>query len=91
MPTYDYRCLACGQVLEIVHAMSAEGPNACERCGGELQRVFHPAGIIFRGSGFYATDSRAATPSGGDAGLSSPTATTDSKPTPPASPSGSGD
>ena len=39
--------------------MLEEGPTTCERCGGELKRVFFPAGIIFKGSGFYKTDSRA--------------------------------
>lgn len=40
--------------------MSEEGPSVCERCGGELRRVIYPSGIIFKGSGFYRTDSRAA-------------------------------
>ena len=52
--------------------MLEEGPSVCERCGGELRRVLFPAGIIFKGSGFYRTDSRAggaSLPSGGrDAG-----------------------
>ena len=38
--------------------MMEEGPSTCERCGGELRRVLFPAGIIFKGSGFYKTDSR---------------------------------
>lgn len=38
--------------------MLEDGPATCEQCGGALRRVLHPAGIIFRGSGFYATDSR---------------------------------
>lgn len=40
--------------------MLEEGPSTCERCGGELRRVIHPAGIIFKGSGFYRTDARKA-------------------------------
>jgi hypothetical protein len=43
--------------------MQESGPERCERCGGELRRVFFPAGIIFKGSGFYKTDSRSAGPS----------------------------
>jgi hypothetical protein len=39
--------------------MLEDGPSTCERCGGQLRRVFHPTGIIFRGSGFYKNDSRA--------------------------------
>ena len=45
--------------------MTEEGPTTCERCGGELRRVLYPTGIIFKGSGFYKTDSRA---SGGSNG-----------------------
>jgi putative FmdB family regulatory protein len=63
VPTYDYQCRSCGAVTEVIHAMSEDGPAVCERCGGELRRVLYPAGIIFKGSGFYRTDSR----SNGDA------------------------
>ena len=42
--------------------MQESGPERCEQCGGELRRVFFPAGIIFKGSGFYKTDSRSAGP-----------------------------
>lgn len=58
MPTYDYQCRSCGSVTEVIHSMTEEGPTVCERCGGELRRVLYPAGIIFKGSGFYRTDSR---------------------------------
>jgi putative FmdB family regulatory protein len=58
VPTYDYQCRKCGHITEVIHSMLEDGPSACERCGGELRRVFHPTGIIFRGSGFYKTDSR---------------------------------
>ena len=58
MPTYDYQCRSCAAVTEVIHAMTADGPTVCERCGGELRRVLYPAGIIFKGSGFYRTDSR---------------------------------
>jgi putative FmdB family regulatory protein len=64
VPTYDYQCRNCGNVTEVIHAMSEQGPTACERCGGALRRVLYPAGIIFKGSGFYSTDSRAAAKSG---------------------------
>jgi predicted nucleic acid-binding Zn ribbon protein len=42
--------------------MLEDGPSVCERCGGDLRRVLYPTGIIFKGSGFYRTDSRAASP-----------------------------
>lgn len=58
MPTYDYQCRSCGAVTELIHAMSEDGPSVCEVCGGALRRVLYPAGIIFKGSGFYRTDSR---------------------------------
>ena len=66
MPTYDYQCRSCGSVTEVIHSMREEGPSICEVCGGELRRVLYPTGIIFKGSGFYRTDSRKAesTPAG---------------------------
>jgi len=59
VPTYDYQCRACGTVTEVIHPMKEDGPSVCELCGGELRRVIFPAGIIFKGSGFYRNDSRA--------------------------------
>jgi putative FmdB family regulatory protein len=59
VPTYDYRCRDCGHEIEIIHSILEDGPDACDRCRGPLIRVLHPAGVIFRGSGFYVTDSRA--------------------------------
>ncbi len=58
VPTYDYQCRSCGQITEVVHPMTEEGPTTCERCGGQLRRVLYPTSIIFKGSGFYSTDSR---------------------------------
>src|ERR671914_307414 len=58
MPTYDYQCRSCGTRIEVIHAMTDPGPEICETCGGELRRVLYPTGIIFKGSGFYRTDSR---------------------------------
>jgi putative FmdB family regulatory protein len=58
VPTYDYQCRSCGHTTEVIHSMLEEGPTTCDRCGGELRRVMFPAGIIFKGSGFYKTDSR---------------------------------
>jgi putative FmdB family regulatory protein len=59
VPTYDYQCRSCGNVTEVIHPMSEDGPSVCELCGGALRRVLFPAGIIFKGSGFYSNDSRA--------------------------------
>lgn len=57
MPTYDYRCLDCGHAFEEFQSMTDEPLKVCPGCGGELKRLIGKgAGIIFRGSGFYATD-----------------------------------
>jgi putative FmdB family regulatory protein len=58
MPTYEYACTACGHRFEAVHSMTADPLTVCPECGGQLRKVLHAAGIVFKGSGFYATDSR---------------------------------
>ena len=58
MPTYEYRCSDCGTLYEVVQHIDDEPLTVCEKCNGKLRKVFHPAGIVFKGSGFYATDSR---------------------------------
>ena len=65
VPTYDYRCRDCGHTIEIIHSILEDGPEVCERCRGPMQRVLHPTGVIFRGSGFYVTDSRSSKASSG--------------------------
>ena len=56
MPTYEYACTDCGTHVEVVQGMGAPPLETCGVCGGPLRKVFHPAGILFKGSGFYATD-----------------------------------
>jgi putative FmdB family regulatory protein len=58
MPTYEYECTSCGQHIEVFQRISEEPLSTCGVCGGTLRKVFHPVGIVFKGSGFYATDSR---------------------------------
>jgi putative FmdB family regulatory protein len=58
MPTYEYVCVSCGTHVEVYQKFSDEPLSECGVCGGRLRKVFHPAGILFKGSGFYATDSR---------------------------------
>ena len=58
LPLYDYRCRTCSKVTEVRHGFREPHQAGCPECGGELARVFHPAGIVFKGSGFYLTDSR---------------------------------
>ena len=64
MPTYEYECTVCGQHIEVFQRFSEDALTTCGVCGGKLRKVFHPAGIVFKGSGFYATDSRAKASSG---------------------------
>ena len=58
MPTYEYACRSCGSHIEVYQRFSDPPLTECGVCGGPLRKVFHPAGILFKGSGFYATDSR---------------------------------
>ena len=58
MPTYEYRCSSCTRTFEVVQRFSDPPLETCEECGGGLRRVFHPVGIVLKGSGFYATDNR---------------------------------
>ena len=74
MPTYEYGCTACGRHIEVFQRFSEDPLTSCGACGGPLRKVFHPAGIVFKGSGFYATDSRSS-------GKSSAASKTDSEAT----------
>jgi len=57
MPTYDYKCKACGQSFELFHGMSENPAVECPECGGQCTRLISGgAGLIFKGNGFYATD-----------------------------------
>ncbi len=56
MPVYEYRCKACGRTHEIEHGFNDARPTKCSACGGQLVRVFHPVGVVFKGSGFHKTD-----------------------------------
>lgn len=70
MPIYEYRCEACGATYDLQQSFSAATTHTCERCGeGTAKRRLHPPVVVFKGSGFYATDSRKST-----------TATSDSPP-----------
>ena len=59
MPTYEYACKHCGEHLEVVQAFTDDSLTVCPNCGGDLRKVFGSVGIVFKGSGFYKTDSRA--------------------------------
>ena len=56
MPIYEYECLTCGVRFERKQSVNDEPVSVCPDCGGKVRKVFYPAGIIFKGSGFYKTD-----------------------------------
>ena len=58
MPTYQYTCTECGEPVEAVQKFSDAPLTVCSVCGGRLRKVFSAVGIVFKGSGFYHTDSR---------------------------------
>ena len=58
MPIYEYQCTRCQAVRDVKHGFKEVNTESCPKCGGELKRLFNPAGIVFKGSGFYINDSR---------------------------------
>lgn len=56
MPIYGYRCSNCGHQLEVMQKVSDQPLAVCPKCQGKLTKLFYPAGVIFKGSGFYSTD-----------------------------------
>ncbi len=64
MPTYQYLCTECGGQLEAVQKFTDAALTVHADCGGRLRKVYSPVGIVFKGSGFYRTDSRGSEPKG---------------------------
>jgi len=58
MPTYEYACTACGHQFEASQSFSDATLTECPECKGEVRKVFSNVGVVFKGSGFYKTDSR---------------------------------
>lgn len=58
MPTYAYACKDCGHAFDIVQAFSDSSLSECPECQGALRKKFNSVGVVFKGSGFYRTDSR---------------------------------
>jgi putative FmdB family regulatory protein len=58
VPTYQYTCTECGEPVEALQKFTDAPLTVCTACGGRLRKVFSPVGIVFKGSGFYRTDSR---------------------------------
>jgi putative FmdB family regulatory protein len=63
VPTYQYQCTDCGAALEVVQSFSDDALTVCPECDGRLRKVFNAVGVVFKGSGFYRNDSRAASTS----------------------------
>ncbi|AVH22189.1 FmdB family zinc ribbon protein [Nocardia cyriacigeorgica] len=76
MPTYSYACTQCDNRFDIVQSFTDEALSVCSECSGKLRKLFNSVGIVFKGSGFYRTDSRggastASEPAKSDSGSSS--------------------
>ncbi|WP_285736091.1 FmdB family zinc ribbon protein [Kitasatospora phosalacinea] len=80
MPTYQYQCTECGNGLEAVQKFSDDALTTCPDCQGKLRKVFSAVGVVFKGSGFYRTDSRSSSSSSvsGSSSSTSSTSTTSS-------------
>jgi putative FmdB family regulatory protein len=59
VPTYQYACTECGHAFEQVQSFSDDALTECPECRGRLRKLFNAVGVVFKGSGFYRTDSRA--------------------------------
>ena len=68
MPTYAYACTACGHRFEVQQSFSDAALTECPECEGRLRKLFNTVGIVFKGSGFYRTDSRSGTPAASGSG-----------------------
>ncbi len=58
MPTYSYQCTECADRFDVVQAFTDDALTKCEKCSGRLRKLFGSVGVVFKGSGFYRTDSR---------------------------------
>jgi putative FmdB family regulatory protein len=61
MPTYQYACTECGHAFEQFQSFSEDALTVCPECDGRLRKLFNAVGVVFKGSGFYRTDSRSST------------------------------
>jgi putative FmdB family regulatory protein len=78
VPTYQYACTECGHAFEQFQSFSEDSLTQCPECSGKLRKVFNAVGVVFKGSGFYRTDSRAAA-SSSDTGSSTSSASSGSE------------
>jgi putative FmdB family regulatory protein len=80
VPTYQYQCTACGEGLEVVQKFTDDALTECPACDGRLRKVFSAVGVVFKGSGFYRTDSRSSSSSSTPAAKPAASGGSDSKP-----------
>ena len=74
MPTYQYACTECGHAFDQFQSFSDDSLTECPECSGRLRKLFNAVGVVFKGSGFYRTDSRSA-----DSSESKPETTSETK------------
>jgi putative FmdB family regulatory protein len=63
VPTYSYACTECDNRFDVVQAFTDDSLTTCDKCSGRLRKLFNSVGVVFKGSGFYRTDSRESTKS----------------------------
>ena len=68
MPTYAYRCARCDEEFDVVQSFSEKSLTKHDVCGGPVRKLFKPTGVLFKGPGFYVTDSRKPEKSGASGG-----------------------
>jgi putative FmdB family regulatory protein len=69
VPTYSYACTECGNRFDAVQAFADDPLTTCPQCSGRVRKLFNSVGVVFKGSGFYRTDSRAAPNNGSNGAL----------------------
>jgi putative FmdB family regulatory protein len=90
VPTYAYACTACGHRFDVQQSFSDAALTDCPACAGRLRKLFNTVGIVFKGSGFYRTDSRSGTPAASGTGSADGGSSSDSSSSTPASTGASG-
>lgn len=82
MPVYEYACTSCGERTEARQGFDDPPLEVCPTCGGSLRKLYSPVGIVFKGSGFYSTDTKKSASTSGDksSDKKTPAATGDDKP-----------
>ncbi len=79
MPTYQYACTECSHAFEQFQSFSDDALSECPQCEGRLRKLFNAVGVVFKGSGFYRTDSRSPSASGASASTESGSGSTATK------------